>query len=166
MNWTLFTAFFVIYEAIKDVHQLLSFLSFHPIFSIPGKTPLQIRPGKPLVGIHQRTRKNGENIHARGCGCFHRYYILTPFGVRLKISIDTVIRTLCEDLGYNYRHLRWVPHVLTIEVISQCLEDSNKSHFDKIMTGDESWFLYLHQPTYQWVLQNENPQDIVSKTKN
>lgn len=33
------------------------------------------------------------------------------------------------------------------------------------MTGDESWFLYRHQPTYQWVLQNENHQDIVSKTK-
>ena len=86
---------------------------------------------------------------------------------RLKISVDTVIRTLSEDLGYNYRHLRWIPHVLTIElkrkrvqqskVILQCLEDSNKSHFDKIMTGDESWFLYRHHPTHQWVLQNENP---------
>lgn len=93
---------------------------------------------------------------------------------RLKISVDTVIRTLCEDLGYNYRHLRWVPHVLTIEikrirveqskVILKCLENSNKSHFNKIMTGDESWFLYRYQPTHQWVLQNENPQDIVSKT--
>ena len=93
----------------------------------------------------------------------------------LNISVDTVIRTLSEDLGYNYRHLRWGPHVLTIElkrkrvqqskVILQCLEDSNKSHFDKIMTGDESWLLYRHQTTHQWVLQNKNPQDIVSKTK-
>ena len=33
------------------------------------------------------------------------------------------------------------------------------------MTGDESWLLYRHQTTHQWVLQNKNPQDIVSKTK-
>ena len=80
-----------------------------------------------------------------------------------------------EDLGYNYNHLRWVSHVLTIEskrkrvqqskVFLKCLEDSNKSHFDKIMTGDKSWILYRHQPSHQWVLQNENPQDIVSKIK-
>lgn len=33
------------------------------------------------------------------------------------------------------------------------------------MTGDKSWILYRHQPSHQWVLQNENPQDIVSKIK-
>ena len=92
---------------------------------------------------------------------------------RLKISVDTVIRTLNEDLSYNYRHLRWVPHLLTIDIkkkrvqqckkILQCLEDCNKTNFNKIMTGDESWFLYRYQPTHQWVLHGENPQDIVSK---
>lgn len=43
-------------------------------------------------------------------------------------------------------------------------ENCNKSYFDKIMTGDETWFLYRHQPTHQWDFKAKI-QDIVSKTK-
>ena len=32
------------------------------------------------------------------------------------ISISTVLSILTNDLGYNYRYLRWVPHILSDEM--------------------------------------------------
>ena len=67
---------------------------------------------------------------------------------KFDISPQTAVKILSEDLGYSYRHLRWVPHLLTCEMkekrVTQCklilstLETARRSHFHGIMTGDES----------------------------
>lgn len=93
---------------------------------------------------------------------------------KLNISVHTVINILTDDLGLNYRHLRWVPHMLTPEIkqirVAQCkvileaLETAKRSHFNGIITGDESWFLYYYQNEHRWVLKSEDPGEIVAPT--
>ena len=44
---------------------------------------------------------------------------------------------------------------------------SNKflgSRSTNIITGDESWFLYLNQPKARWVLAGDDPGEIVIST--
>ena len=93
---------------------------------------------------------------------------------KLNISVHTVINILTNDLGLNYRHLRWVPHMLTPEIkqirVAQCkvileaLETAKRSHFNGIITGDESWFLYYYQKEHLWVLKGEDPGEIMATT--
>ena len=62
------------------------------------------------------------------------------------ISPTIVINILTKELGYNYLHLRWIPHRLTFEmkkrrieqsrVILDHLQTANKYHFTNIITGD------------------------------
>lgn len=87
------------------------------------------------------------------------------------ISPTIVINILTKELGYNYLHLRWIPHRLTFEmkkrrieqsrVILDHLQTANRGHFTNIITGDESWFLYLVQPKARWVLAGDDPGEIV-----
>lgn len=83
------------------------------------------------------------------------------------ISISTVLSILTNDLGYNYRYLRWVPHILSDEMkiqrviqskeILRTLQTAKRSHFSNILSGDESWFLYTTYPRGRWVLAGEDP---------
>ena len=87
------------------------------------------------------------------------------------IPLASVLRILRNDLGYKYKHLRWIPHTLTSQMkknrVTQCIEILNalrsakRSHFNNIITGDESWFLYVNQPKARWVLADEDPGEIV-----
>lgn len=87
------------------------------------------------------------------------------------IPLTTVLDILKNELGYNYRHLRWIPHQLTCQMkknrVTQCtqilnaLRSAKRSHFSNIITGDESWFLYVNQPKARWVLADEDPGEIV-----
>lgn len=102
------------------------------------------------------------------------YLTANQIAKKFDISPQTAVTILSEDLGYLYKHLRWVPHLLTCEMkekrVEQCklilnaLETARRSHFNGIMTGDESWFLYSYQPTHQWVLHDEKPGEIVERS--
>lgn len=88
-----------------------------------------------------------------------------------NIPLTTALDILKNELGYNYRHLRWIPHQLTYQMkknrATQCtqilnaLRSAKRSHFSNIITGDESWFLYVNQPKARWVLADEDPGEIV-----
>ena len=43
------------------------------------------------------------------------YIIAHNISKKLRILIHTVIQALTDELGYNYSHLRWIHHLLTIE---------------------------------------------------
>lgn len=65
-----------------------------------------------------------------------------------NISISTVLSILTNDLGYNYRYLRWMPHIRSDEMkiqrvnqskeILRALQTTKRSHFSNILSGDES----------------------------
>ena len=90
------------------------------------------------------------------------------------IPYTTVLHILVNDLNFKYRHLRWVPHFLTPEIkekrvlqakeLLNALQTANRSHMSNIITGDESWFLYVNQPKARWVLAGDNPGDIVAES--
>ena len=80
-------------------------------------------------------------------------------------SPTTVTKVLHDDLGYDYRHLQTVPHLLTDDKRSQrveeakrilnTLEKAQRSHNNNIITGDESWFYYTNEPKARWILSGE-----------
>lgn len=91
-----------------------------------------------------------------------------------NISISTVLNILTNELGYNYRYLRWVPHILSNEMklqrviqskeILKALQTAKRSHFTNILSGDESWFLYTTYPKGRWVLEGEDPGERLKPT--
>lgn len=68
------------------------------------------------------------------------------------ISPNTVIDRLVNHLEYKNFHTRWVPHQLNIEQkknrvecaksMLKILRNEKRTHFNNVITGDESWFLF------------------------
>lgn len=90
----------------------------------------------------------------------------------LNISPTTVINKLHDDLHYQCYMTRWVPHILNIqqkknrvELANQMLDvlrKEQRTHFQNIYTGDESWFLFEYCQQTQWVLSKE---DLLTRTR-
>lgn len=38
---------------------------------------------------------------------------------------------------------------------------TNHSHFNKVVTGDKSWFIYINEQKARWVLVDDNPGDVL-----
>lgn len=82
-------------------------------------------------------------------------------------SPSTVTSVLKDDLGYHYSHLQSIPHELTddlrqkkVKIAQEVLnifKTAHDSHNSNIISGDESWFFYMHQPRGRWVLNGEKP---------
>lgn len=103
-----------------------------------------------------------------------------PADPRIRIQIEAQINEdpyisahqIARNTGIPYST---VLHILTPEimekrviqakVILNALQTANRSHFSNIITGDESWFLYVNQPKARWVLDGEFPGDIVERSK-
>ena len=78
-------------------------------------------------------------------------------------------------MGYEFLHLRKIPHILTDEIkekrvrqanfIISSLETAKKSHNANIITGDESWFYYSYPPKARWVLCGEEVEDYVAPSQ-
>ena len=54
--------------------------------------------------------------------------------------------------------------VLQAQVILNALQTANRSHTSNIITGDESWLLYVNRSRARWLLADGNPGDIVQKS--
>ena len=71
----------------------------------------------------------------------------------LNIDHITVIHHLTQSLNMKYVNLKWVPHFLTQEQklkrielsrqILDVLEEEERTGFEFILTGDESWLVYF-----------------------
>ena len=93
---------------------------------------------------------------------------------KTKIAISTVFQIMTQELGYQYKHLHWIPHNLTFEMkqnrvsqskqILNSLQTAQRSHFNNILTGDESWFVYINQPKARWVLVDDDPGDVLERS--
>ena len=98
------------------------------------------------------------------------YVSSRQIGKMLQITHNTVIKILTENLGREYRHLRWVPHclnqlqkhnrVVKAKIILDILKEARESNFKGILTGDESWFVFTQTPTHQWIVRGEIPDEI------
>lgn len=83
----------------------------------------------------------------------HPYATIRMIASIVNKSPDTVFNQL-HDMGYKNIRLRWVPHLLThIQKVNrlkitknllEILEESKKSGFTNIISGDESWFIYYY----------------------
>ena len=77
------------------------------------------------------------------------------------IPNTTVYRHLIEILGYQNKLLKWVPHILTVEIKKQrvdksmqllkILQSAKHRSFKYFVTGDESWFEYDYYHVRQWI---------------
>lgn len=54
--------------------------------------------------------------------------------------------------------------VLQAQVILNALQTVNRSHTSNIITGDESWLLYVNRSRARWFLADDYPGDIVQKS--
>jgi histone-lysine N-methyltransferase SETMAR len=88
----------------------------------------------------------------------------------LGIAVSTVCHYLSNVLGLKLRHMRWVPHTLTVEqkakraqlagsMLSE-LEMHRASNFHFIYTGDESWLFYHYDQQRMWVASWEDVEEI------
>ena len=90
----------------------------------------------------------------------------------LNISPTTVIDKLNNELHYHCYLTRWIPHTLNdqqrknrVDIANQMLDilrKEQRTHFQNIYTGDESWFLFEYNQRSQWVLSKE---DLLTKTR-
>jgi len=89
----------------------------------------------------------------------------------LGVSVSTVYRRLTISLGLKSYLCKWVPHFLTEELrqkrltlaqqLLSDLETEEPFRFQRIITGDESWFYIDYSPTRIWSLSPDNlPQNV------
>lgn len=92
----------------------------------------------------------------------------------LGISPTTVVDRLTNELGYKNFHTKWVPHLLNNSQKKQrvdmakemliILENDQRQNFVNIITGDESWFMYVYTQNSQWVISKDDLIEKVAKT--
>lgn len=88
-------------------------------------------------------------------------------------SIGTIYNHLTNILGYKNYTLQWVPYFLTDELKEKRLKGANelkaalieesKKDFQKLITGDQSWFFLTYEPRNKWSLSAEEVPNRVSK---
>lgn len=92
----------------------------------------------------------------------------------LGISPNTVIDRLTNSLGYHCYQTKWVPHELNTaqknnrvtqaKSMLKILQSEQRTKFDNIITGDESWFLYQYTQSSQWVISKDELLNRIIKT--
>ncbi len=101
----------------------------------------------------------------------HPYATIRMIASIVNKSPDTVFNHL-HDMRYKNIHLRWGPHLLThIQKVNrlnitknllEILEESKKSGFTNIISGDKSWFIYYYQYDRKWVVEtDEIPEKVI-----
>jgi transposase len=91
-----------------------------------------------------------------------------------RIGKATCLRILHDALGLKKFHLRWVPHSLTPNQKSERvtlsgqllreLEESQADNFERVITGDESWFFLYYPHESAWAPSREDvPERIRQK---
>jgi hypothetical protein len=88
----------------------------------------------------------------------------------LGIAALTVCRCLTEVLGTKCRHLRWVPHTLTLaqklmcaelaQSMLQALVKHEHTNYHFVFTGDESWMFYAYDHRTRWVASWDDVDEI------
>lgn len=84
-----------------------------------------------------------------------------------NISSSTVYRVLKNELHYQVKHLRWIPHILNpsqkvnrVELsksLQKTLANAKKTNYQLFYTGDESWFYLNTDHSFQWLPPEETP---------
>jgi hypothetical protein len=95
-------------------------------------------------------------------------------GDSLGIPASTVDSHLVERIGFKNYILRWVPHMLTVELrekrvqlstqLLQLLESQQRIGFRDIVTGDESWILQHYDHRQIWCVSADEVPTKVSST--
>jgi hypothetical protein len=124
------------------------------------------RSGRPFTNSFEREIGSVLNKRPfRSCKMLYRHF---------RIGKTTCLQTLHDNLDLKRFHLRWVSHTLTINRKSERLSDSKlfltalmeqkASGFQRIITGDESWFfLYCPRDSVWAASRDELPQRIKQK---
>jgi histone-lysine N-methyltransferase SETMAR len=83
-----------------------------------------------------------------------------------RIAKATCLRILHDKLGLKKFHLRWVPHSISSNQKSErvsysnlllaALEESRQTGFERLITGDESWFYISYPHESVWAASRED----------
>jgi hypothetical protein len=91
-----------------------------------------------------------------------------------RIAKATCLRILHDQLGLKKFHLRWVPHIPSptqkaervsiSSLLLAALEEAQSTGFDRLITGDESWFYlsYLHESAWA-ASRDQLPENVSQK---
>jgi hypothetical protein len=90
----------------------------------------------------------------------------------LNLAHSTILNHLHTSLGYQSFHLRWVPHLMTEDLMKKrkevatqmlpLLEEAAQEGWKHFVTGDESWFFLSRSPQRMWSLTRD---DVATKVR-
>jgi histone-lysine N-methyltransferase SETMAR len=119
----------------------------------PGRTP-----DESLAAVIAAKHERDRHLSAR------------KLAKSLGISPTTVCHYFTDVLGLKLRHMRWVPHTLTLEQKDKraqlagsmliALEKHRASGFHFMFTGDESWLFYHYERECVWAASWEDIGEI------
>jgi hypothetical protein len=88
-----------------------------------------------------------------------------------RIAKTTYSRILHDELRFQKFHLRWVPHALSSNQMSErvtypsrlleVLEEAQRTDFERVITSDESWFFLSYPRKSAWAAsRDELPEEV------
>jgi hypothetical protein len=90
-----------------------------------------------------------------------------------RIAKTTCLRILRDELMLQKFHLRWVSHVLSSNqkservtyssLLLEVLEEAQRTGFERIITGDESWFFLSYPHNSAWTTSRDELPEKVSQ---
>jgi transposase len=91
-----------------------------------------------------------------------------------RVAKTTCLRILHNDLGLTKLHLRWVPHTLNADQKNErmslssqllaILQQEQQIEFERVLTGDESWFFLYYPPDSAWAVSRDALPERVKQT--